>query len=423
MPDLSLHKKAQCLRIYIGESDRWRGKALEVVLLETIRAQGLAGATVFRGVAGFGAHSRIHTTGIEALSMDLPVVIELIDTPEKINAAIDVIYPMVREGLITMEEVNIVKYTHRFLNPLPADRLVSEVMTRNVVTLNPDMSVQEAWKRMLEKAVKAMPVVDPGNQVVGILTDEDLLERAGIQQRLSLALRMEKGEIKQELQKLGDMTLHVKDVMTRAVVTVLTDETLGVGTTRMVKTGLKRLPVVDENGKLVGILSRLDILRQAASAPMPELPAHLVSRAVRTVKDIMNTHIPMLHEDDDLEAIIQKFAMSDSHRLVVVNSEGVAIGLISDSDVIMRIQPARHRNILDALRQVGKPPTGEETAFDLMSKGPLTALSDLPVVEAAKKMLAESRKWLVVVDEKGIPLGIVDRKLLLESITSILPSE
>ena len=58
MPDLSLQKKAQCLRIYIGESDHWRGQSLESALLETLRAQGLAGATVFRGVAGFGAHSR-----------------------------------------------------------------------------------------------------------------------------------------------------------------------------------------------------------------------------------------------------------------------------------------------------------------------------------------------------------------------------
>ncbi len=63
MPDLSIHKDAQRLCIYIGEADRWRGKPLYAALLETLKQQGLAGTTVMRGVAGFGAHSRIHTAG------------------------------------------------------------------------------------------------------------------------------------------------------------------------------------------------------------------------------------------------------------------------------------------------------------------------------------------------------------------------
>jgi PII-like signaling protein len=89
MPDLSLQKKAQRLRIYIGESDRWRSKALDAALLETLRAKGMAGATIFRGVAGFGAHSRIHTTSIEVLSFDLPIVIEVVDTQDNIEAILD----------------------------------------------------------------------------------------------------------------------------------------------------------------------------------------------------------------------------------------------------------------------------------------------------------------------------------------------
>ena len=86
MPDLSLQKNAQRLRIYIDEGDRWRGQPLEAALLETLRARGMAGATVFRGAAGFGAHSRIHTARLEVLSTDLPVVLEVVDSPEKIAA-------------------------------------------------------------------------------------------------------------------------------------------------------------------------------------------------------------------------------------------------------------------------------------------------------------------------------------------------
>jgi len=419
MPDLSLEKKAQRLRIYISERDRWRGNSLDAALLETMREKGMAGATIFRGMAGFGAHSRIHTTKIEVLSTDLPVVIEVIDTPEKIEAIIEVVYPMVREGLITIEDIQIIKYTHRFLNPLPADRLVSEVMTRDIVTVTPDMQIQQAWKRMLENQIKATPVVDKVGKVVGILTDEDLLERAGIQQRLSIAMRMDVAEINHELRSLESSPLKVADVMSQPVITVQAEENLGIATSRMVKSGLKRLPVTDNAGKLVGMFSRLDILRQVANAQFVIPSAHLHKGAIKTVEDVMSTDIPMANQDDDLSAIIDKFSKADSNRLIVIDLEGKVIGLISDSDVVARVQPAKRRSILDAFRQIGKPPAGKETAFDLMTPGPLTVAPDLPIVDGIKIMLADARKWLVVVNDRDKPLGLVDRQIMLEAIASI----
>lgn len=416
MPDLSLQKKAKRLRIYISEKDHWRGNSLDVALVETLREKGIAGATVFRGIVGYGAHSLVHTIRIEVLMADLPLVIETIDTPEKIEGVLDTIYPMVREGLITIEDVEIVKYTHRYLNPLPADKLVSEVMTHDVVTLNPAMSVRQAWTQMLKNKVKATPVVDPAGKVVGILTDEDLLERAGIQQRLSIAIRMDANEVNQELKTLENSPLSVQDVMTQPVITALENETLGVATSRMVKSGLKRLPVVSNEGKLVGVLSRLDILRQVAKITYETPAPHFPSGAVRTVADIMSAEIPMVNQDDDLSLIIEKFSKSDSHRLIVVDAAGVAIGLLSDSDIVTRVQPAKRRGILDALKNFGKPPAGKETAFELMSPGPLTTSPETSIVDALKSMLADSRKWMVVVDDKGHPLGLVDRQMMLEAI-------
>ena len=418
MPDLSLQKKAQRLRIYIGESDRWHGKSLESALLETLRAQGIAGATVFRGMAGFGAHSRIRSTAIEVLSVDLPVVVESIDTPERIAALMDVIYPMVREGLITLEDIQIVKYTHRYLNPLPADVLVSEVMTRDVVAITQDQSVSQAWKLMLEKQVKAMPVLDSSARVVGILTDEDLLERGGIQQRLSVAMRMARADMEQELRALENSPVRVADIRSYPAVTVLETDTLGAATTRMVQAGLKRMPVVDASGKLVGMLSRLDILRAVAQTKADDQTRDQIHpHAARLVREVMTATIPMAHQDDNLSTIIEKFARSNSHRLIVVDAQGKAIGLLSDSDVIARVQPSRRKSILDALRRIGKPAPGKETAYDLMSPGPLTAAPDLPVVDAVRLMLANSRKWLVVVDASEKPIGLVDRQILLETVS------
>jgi len=98
------------LRIFIGESDRWEGKPLYEAIVLKAREQHLAGATVLRGAMGFGASSRIHTAKILRLSVDLPLIIELVDSEEKVNAFLPVLKAMVGGGLVTLEKVNVVHY-------------------------------------------------------------------------------------------------------------------------------------------------------------------------------------------------------------------------------------------------------------------------------------------------------------------------
>jgi PII-like signaling protein len=98
------------LRIFIGESDRWQGRPLYEAIVERVRERGLAGATVVRGIEGFGATSRIHTTRILRLSTDLPVVIEIVDEPERIEEILPALDEMVGDGLITLERVRVITY-------------------------------------------------------------------------------------------------------------------------------------------------------------------------------------------------------------------------------------------------------------------------------------------------------------------------
>ncbi len=102
--------EALLLRIFIGESDRWHGRPLYRVLVEKAREQGLAGATVVRGIEGFGANSVIHTTRLLELSSDLPIVIEIADRPDKVEAFLATVKDMVKEGLATLERVRVVFY-------------------------------------------------------------------------------------------------------------------------------------------------------------------------------------------------------------------------------------------------------------------------------------------------------------------------
>lgn len=101
---------ARRLRIYTGEDDTWRGKPLYHAIVMKARELGLAGATVCRGVEGFGANSRIHTARFTVLSSDLPVIIDIIDSVEYIEKLLPFLDEAVQEGLITLENVEIVKY-------------------------------------------------------------------------------------------------------------------------------------------------------------------------------------------------------------------------------------------------------------------------------------------------------------------------
>ena len=96
-----------CVRIFIGESDQHENMTLYEWIVQEARARNLAGATVWRGIAGFGANSLIHTNKILRLSEDLPVVIEIVDTPDKINEFLDVLDEVIQEGMVMVDEVKI----------------------------------------------------------------------------------------------------------------------------------------------------------------------------------------------------------------------------------------------------------------------------------------------------------------------------
>jgi hypothetical protein len=98
------------MRVFIGESDKYEGKPLYEALLERFRKKGLAGATVLRGIAGFGASSKVHTDKVLRLSLDLPLIIEVVETEETIQQLLPDLEEMLGGGLITLERANVILY-------------------------------------------------------------------------------------------------------------------------------------------------------------------------------------------------------------------------------------------------------------------------------------------------------------------------
>lgn len=404
------------LTIYIGESDSWQGRSLYMSILETLRKAGIAGATVLRGQAGFGAHSRIHTWSIERLSMDLPMIITVIDSPENIDRALALVKPMVREGLITVEDVEIIKYTHRYLHPLPADRPVTDIMTRQVVTVTPDTPAKRVVELLLGQLFKAVPVIDEQRRVIGIITEDDLLHKAEMPARLAVAGRLEQADLHAFLAQIRHEKT-AQDIMRQPVYTVRTDEALGHVAQLMVERKLTRLPVVDAEGRLVGMVSRLDILRAVAgngageAERAPQLP-----KQGQTLGEIMTPVVPSVHIYDDLVDVLQQMLKSAVRYVVVLDEQGRAAGIITEGDLVARVAPVVRPNLLQAIAQrvMGTGLVrGHARARDIMSEHVLSAPPETSVPDAIALMLREGRKRIVVVDQTGRPIGIVDRQALL----------
>ncbi len=109
---MKLPEEGMLLRVFIGEQDKLNGKPLYEQIVMRARELNMAGATVLQGILGFGADSRIHSAKILRLSEDLPIVVEIVDTEEKINSILPFLDETVHEGMITLEKVKVLKYTH-----------------------------------------------------------------------------------------------------------------------------------------------------------------------------------------------------------------------------------------------------------------------------------------------------------------------
>lgn len=117
LPHAELAGKAKLMRIFIGESDQWRGKPLYEAIVESLRTNDIAGVTVYRGIAGYGERRHMHKEKRLSLSHDLPIILSVVDEEAKIRACLPVLAQMIEEGLVVLSDVDVIKYTHRLEEP------------------------------------------------------------------------------------------------------------------------------------------------------------------------------------------------------------------------------------------------------------------------------------------------------------------
>jgi CBS domain-containing protein len=416
------------LTIFIGETDLYHHHALYMAIIEMLRRQGCSGATATRGIAGFGASTLIHTSAILRLSMDLPITITVVDRPQRIERVLGPLREMAPRALITVQDVEVVQSGAPFKEGLP-DVKVSEVMCREVATVHPDSPITQVIEILLDKDFTAVPVVDDAGKVVGMISDSDLLTRGGMNVTISLKKATDLDFVHQLHDSLENPNRKVSEVMTREVATVPPDMILGRAAKLMVEKRLKRLPVVDAEGKLIGILGRLDVLNTIAAVHLPEWhPEARLIGAQATVGDVMTRDVPAVHESAPVEEIFELLVSSSHKRVVVVDDQRHVAGIVADSDLLSRVSRESWPGLMEIL--VAKVPIEKisggarkhlqklraRTAEDLMTRSVVTVREKMPVASALALSAEKGVKRLPVVNAEGELIGIVGRSEMMRAL-------
>ncbi|ACG74535.1 protein of unknown function DUF190 [Anaeromyxobacter sp. K] len=426
--------KAKRVRIYVSEDDRADGKPLHLAILELLRRESAQGATVLKGVEGFGATGRIHVSSLADVAWRLPLVIEWVDRPEQVERLAPRLRELVRHGLITVDDTDVLLFEPHPVRDLTTTAVVADVMSRDVVTVARSTPVREVVELTLGKTYRAVPVVEDGRPV-GIVTSSDLVHRGGLGVRLDLLARLDKPALQELLERLTQQRRTAADVMTPDPVTVSSSASLPAAAELMVRGRLKRLPVVDHAGSLVGIVSRVDLLRTVGIGYGKKEP---VARELGLVGDqplsrVMRRDVPAVRPDTSLPEVFQAVTSTRLNRALVLDEERRPVGLVTDAELLERVTPALRPGAIRALMQrlPFRHAKGEEsaaahtrgrTAADVMSRHVATVREDVLLSEAIASMLRGEDKVLAVTDAEGRVVGIVDRADLLHGLTGPPPT-
>jgi CBS domain-containing protein len=424
--------KAYRITIYIGEDDHYRGKPLYLALLEMLRREGASGATATRGLAGFGAHSRMRTTSFADISAALPVSVEWVDNYEEIERILPVVRTMVDDGMIIREEIEVIQYAPgRQTQPL--EQPVRAIMRSGVTTVRPTTPVADLVALLMQRGYRSLPVVDDNRRLVGMITDGDLIRRAGLLTRLGLQDKLTPEQMQTQLAALQDGPHTAAAIMTADVVSVRPDDKVRTAAALMAQHSLKRLPVIDNDHRLVGLISRVDVLRAVEyhqqsddRDPAQGDAAPTSPRTGASVGELMNKDVPTVHADARLEEIVRALESSYQRRVIVVDPQRRVLGIITDGDLIRRSRYAHDPGLIRRLRNLitrhQEPmvtlPYAGETAGQLMTLPVITIQLTTPLSEVLSLMLRYQIKRLPVVDDEGRLQGLLGRNSLLNGLLS-----
>ena len=413
------------IEIYTSEEVRHSGKPLYEALVAHVKGLRIAArCMVTRGMAGCYESGELASRNILTISYNLPVKVEIILPAAEADRLRPEIEAMVTDGIVSVREMTVHSYRTR-KHLIPRQIKVRDIMTPDPRRVATDTPASEVVRILLSASFSGLPVVDRAGRPLGIVTQGDLIYRGQMPLRLGLLAASESRRRDQALSALAAKT--AADVMSRPAVTVTEDRPVIEGVDLMISNRIKRLPVVGEDGGLVGMLSRLDVFQTIArETPRWETIRRrdVAVENLRYVADIMRRDTQTVAPDAPADEVIRIIDTDDIQRVAVVDANGVFMGLISDRDLLAafggrgqgfweylscRLTHRSREDCPAALRKTLQ----EKTAADVMQTGLVMVGEHTPFEEAIRLMVEKRLKRLPVVDADGRFRGMISREGIL----------
>jgi CBS domain-containing protein len=311
---------------------------------------------------------------------------------------------------------------------------VHDIMTKEAPRVTPQAPLREVVNALIEGGIKLLTVVNDDQQVLGVITLGYLFTHDETFRRLDLRQATSTASLEHYVHQLFTTQKTAGEVMHRHPLVVRDDMPLSVAAQRMISHKITRMPVVTSEGRVVGVLDQAQLLRYYSD--LPDSPGRgsagvCVQRVVplRTVGEAALSQVPLIPLGTDLPETLHCVQETPLRRVIVIDNEGKAVGVIADSDILVARGLAGRRNPLVALAGRFQLHLPEDLFRRRSSSGPLSAqqimrpqlfavtpTTSVADVKAVRLMLMHHIKRLVVVDDAGKPLGLVDRQQLLRSL-------
>ncbi len=415
------------IHIFTSEEARFGGKSLQDAVVEFVRRLKIAArCTVTRADAGCYESGEVATRKLEILSFNMPIRIEIILPESELSLVLPHIEEMVSDGIVGVDSVEVVLHRTR-KHLIPRQVRVRDVMTPSPKSVAAATSVADVVRLLLSSNFDGLPVVDADQRPIGIITPGDLIKRAGMPVRLGLLEEFERHHLDEVLAAMEKRM--AQEIMSQPLVTVAEDKSLVEAVNVMLSKHLKRLPVVDAEGKLVGILARLDVFH-TITRETPDWKTiqdrNVAVSNVRCMRDIMRRDTHTVSPETSIDEVLRIIDDNDIQRVAVVDAGGKLLGLISDRD-LLSVFSAHKAGLWDRLAsklsftEMGRrhkaflEQSRKATAAQVMKTELVTVREEDTIDEAIRLMAQKGIKRLPVLNAEGKFMGMVSRDALLRA--------
>lgn len=414
---MSDHAAVKRVRIYLSERDRAADQPLYLAVMDLLRREGATGATAIRGLVGFGAGQHLRFSSAPDSGQSPPIIIEWIDRAERVARVLPALDDLVPDAMITLEDLAVYRAALRTSGPF-GQQTLAETIARDIATLDWRAPLRQAVSLMLERRQWSIPLLDEHNQLVGLFTTNDLVQRARMSLSPAVLALLTAEERATHLDTLPIRPLN--EIVTTDLRTIYIESSIAQAVGMVVEWGLETLPVTNRDGQLVGLFDIEHALRAALDSHTPADPRVRNAETPTPVRLIMQQAVPTIPVTQTIAFALERLRALPERFLVVLD-EGRPIGTLTDAHLLGQLDQHTRAAWLDALRAPESPlppallALNERTLRSLI--GPLATIGVLATQEdATRLMLEQGYERLIVVDEMGRLAGLLARWGLVRAL-------